>query len=165
MTAIEFQFKLINLQDSLRRFAYSLTSNKDDAKDLVQETLLKALTNYNKFVYETNLKAWTFTIMKNTFINNYRRSRRNSTFNDPTEDGFFLNFKHASGSDNPDSFYASKELEKTIEDLEDNFKVPFKMYHEGFKYQEIAETLDLKLGTVKSRIYFTRKKLIRQLNA
>ena len=164
MTAIEFRYRLINLQENLMRFAYRLTSDKDDAKDLVQDTFLRALKYSDKFVLESNFKAWAFTIMKNTFINNYRRSIRYNICSDQTNEGFYLNYIPASGAYNPDSVYASKEIEKSIEILDDNFRLPFKMHHEGFKYKEIAETLDLNLGTVKSRIYFARKKLMEQVN-
>ena len=109
MTAIEFQYKLISLQESLMRFAYTLTADMDDAKDLLQETFLKALTYCDKFVHNDNFKAWTYTIMKNTFINNYRRSVRYKNYNDQTKEGFFLNYIHSSGSYEPDSLYISKE--------------------------------------------------------
>jgi RNA polymerase sigma-70 factor (ECF subfamily) len=164
MTEIEFQYRLINLQENLMRFAYKLTSDKEDAKDLVQDTFLKALKYCDKFVYESNLKAWTYTIMKNTFVNSYRRSVKQNTYSDQTKEGFCLNYTYASGSFYPDSEYTSKELGKIIEALNDDFKLPFKMHHEGFKYKEIAETLDLRLGTVKSRIFFARKQLMNQLN-
>ena len=164
MTKIEFQFKLVNLQVSLMRFAYRLTSDKDDANDLFQETCLKALMYQDKFVLDENLRAWTFTIMKNTFINNYRRSVRFHNYTDHTKNGYYLSHTIASGSENPDSVYASNELENIIETLDDNFKLPFKMHHAGFKYREIAETLDLKIGTVKSRVFFAKKKLIKQLS-
>jgi len=164
MTAIEFQYKLINLQESLMRFAYTLTADKEDAKDLVQETFLKALTYYDKFVYNDNFKAWTYTIMKNTFINNYRRSFRNNTYKDKIKEGIYLNYYNTSVSNEPDAVFISKEIEKIIDKLDDNFKIPFKMHNDGFRYKEIAETLDLNLGTVKSRIFFSRKKLIKQLN-
>jgi RNA polymerase sigma-70 factor (ECF subfamily) len=85
MTTIEFQGELISLQDSLMRFAYSLTADKDDAKDLVQETYLKALKNSDKFIFESNIKAWTYTILKNTFINKYRSSASQKTDNDQTK--------------------------------------------------------------------------------
>ncbi|MBN2348156.1 MAG: RNA polymerase sigma factor [Bacteroidales bacterium] len=164
MTASEFSNELINLQDSLMRFAYHLTADKDDAKDLVQETLLKALKNCNKFVYESNFKAWTLTIMKNTFINHYRSTILQNAYNNQKKEGYCQNPPHATGADDPSSIFISKELEKTIETLDDNLKHPFKMHHEGFKYKEIAEILDINLGTVKSRIYLARRKLIDQLN-
>ncbi len=164
MTAKEFQYKLINLQESLMRFAYSLTIDIDDAKDLVQETFLKALTYRDKFVHESNFRAWTYTIMKNTFINNYRRSALHNTYSDHTKEEFCMNCSHTLAIDNPHSAYTSKELEKTVDALDDHFKLPFKMHHEGYKYKEIAETLELNLGTVKSRIFFAKQKLMKQLN-
>ena len=163
MTEIEFQCKLINLQDSLMRFAQRLTADKEDAKDLVQETSLKALRNCDKFAYESNFKAWTYTIMKNTFINGYRVSARQNNYCDHTKAGFYQLQVHDSGANNPDSIYMSREIENTIEALHDDFKLPFKMHHEGFRYEEIANTLGMSLGTVKSRIFYARKKLMQQL--
>jgi RNA polymerase sigma-70 factor (ECF subfamily) len=164
MTAIEFQHKLINLESSLERFAYSLTLNREDAKDLVQDTFLKALVYKDKFVHNDNFKAWTYTIMKNTFINNYRRNVRQNTHRDQTKEAFYLNHPKASGFDDPDSAFSTKELTHNVEQLEDEFRIPFKMHHEGYKYKEIAEELNLNIGTVKSRIFFSRKKLINRLN-
>ena len=163
MTTMEFNSKLIDMEDNLERFALSLTSNRDEAKDLLQETYLKALTYKDKFVEFTNLKAWAFTIMKNTFINNYRKSIRENTSVDNTKDLYFLNNVRESQLVSPDSNFAYKEINKAINELEDEFKIPFRMHTEGYKYKEIAETLDLKIGTVKSRIFFTRKKLMETL--
>jgi RNA polymerase sigma-70 factor, ECF subfamily len=163
MTAIEFQYKLINLNESLLRFAFSLTADKDDARDLVQETFMKALKYYDKFVHDSNFKAWIYAIMRNTFINNYRRNKCNGAYSNLTKEVLFLNYPNQSIADNPDSVYTTKELEQIVEALDDNFKLPFKMHHEGFKYKEIAKKLDLNLGTVKSRIFFARKKLMKQL--
>ena len=160
MTAIEFNHQLISLEDKLGRFALSLTSNRDDAKDLLQETMLKAITYREQFVQYTNLKAWAYTIMKNTFINNYRRNVRQNTAFDNTKDLFFLNQNKDTINVEPDSAYSAQEISKIIDSLEPEFKIPFKMHTEGFKYKEIAQKLDLKIGTVKSRIFFTRKKLM-----
>jgi RNA polymerase sigma-70 factor, ECF subfamily len=164
MTALEFHYELINLQEALISFAYSLTSNKDDAKDLVQETFLKALNHRERFKYYSNLKAWTYTVLKNTFINNYRTNVRHKTHSVNTEEGFSLNFMSAPGSEDPSSIYASKELEKVIETLDEELKLPIKMLFEGYKYKEIAEKLDMKIGTVKSRVFYSRKRLIKQIN-
>ncbi|HEX3008814.1 MAG TPA: RNA polymerase sigma factor [Bacteroidales bacterium] len=160
MTAIEFNHQLISLEDKLSRFAMTLTANKEDAKDLLQETLYKALSYRDQFVQYTNLKAWTYTIMKNTFINNYRRNMRQNTTFDNTKDSFFLNQNSDTVNISPEGTFAEKEIKKVIESLDDDFKVPFKMHTEGYKYKEIAKELDLKIGTVKSRIFFTRKKLM-----
>ena len=163
MTAMEFNYQLTNLSGNLERFALSLTSNMEDAKDLLQETFLKAISYRDKFEDNTNLKAWTFTIMKNTFINNYRRAVKSNTTFDHTDDLYFLNLKQESGYNNPDSSLSTKEIEKKINKLEDEFRVPFLMHTQGYKYKEIADKLNLKIGTVKSRIFFTRKKLMESL--
>jgi RNA polymerase sigma-70 factor (ECF subfamily) len=160
MTALEFNHQLIGLEDKLSRFAYSLTSNKEEAKDLLQETMYKALVYRDQFVSYTNLKAWTYTIMKNTFINNYRRNIRQNTAFDNTKDLYFLSQNKDTNNATPDSAYASQEINKVIDSLSDDFRLPFKMHTEGYKYKEIAQKLDLKIGTVKSRIFFTRKKLM-----
>ncbi len=163
MTAIEFDHKLLGLQKNLKYFAYTLTSNYEDAQDLVQETFVKALTNRDKFTADTNLKAWTFTIMKNTFINNYRQNVRNNTILDKTDDLFYLNLSKESNIGLPDSSYRVKEIEKEIKKVDKDQRKPFEMYNSGYKYKEIADKLDLSIGTVKSRIFFTRKKLMESI--
>ncbi len=163
MTAVEFNYKLMGLQNNLKYFAYTLTSNYDDAQDLVQETFLKALTNRDKFAENTNLKAWTFTIMKNTFINNYRQNVRNNTIVDKTDDLYFLNLSKESSLGLPDSDYSVKEIQDVIYQVSPEQRKPFEMYNQGYKYKEIADVLNLSIGTVKSRIFFTRKKLMEAL--
>jgi RNA polymerase sigma factor (sigma-70 family) len=163
MTAIEFNYQLTNLSSNLERFAMSLTSNHEDALDLLQETFAKAITYRDKFEDNTNLKAWTFTIMKNTFINNYRRAVKANTTFDNTDDLYFLNLNKEATNNTPDSEYSIKEIQKSIDELDDDFKRPFLLHTQGFKYKEIADQLNLKIGTVKSRIFFTRKKLMEKL--
>ena len=163
MTQYEFNSNLIGMKTNLQRFAMSLTSDHDAALDLVQDTYLKAITYKEKFVDYTNLKAWVFTIMKNTFINNYRKAVRQNTIVDQTEDLYYLNNSKESTYIKPDSLYQHKEISKEIDALQDELKIPFLMHTEGYKYKEIAEELDLKIGTVKSRIFFTRKKLMESL--
>jgi RNA polymerase sigma-70 factor (ECF subfamily) len=160
MTAHEFNNSLIVMKPNLQRFAMSLTSDRDSALDLVQDTYLKAITYKDKFVDFTNLKAWVFTIMKNTFINNYRRNVKENTLIDGTQDLYYINLPHDKGYVSPESSYAESEIEKAIDSLSDEFRIPFRMHIEGFKYKEIADKLDLKIGTVKSRIFFTRQKLM-----
>jgi len=163
MTSVEFNFRLINLQDSLKSFALSLTSNSNEAQDLLQETFLKAIKYKEQFADKTNLKAWTYTIMKNTFINNYRRAVKQNTTFDSTQDLYFLNLSQESGIETPESRYANNEIVKAIGNLEDDYRKPFEMHIEGYKYKEIADELNLPIGTVKSRIFFTRKKLMEVL--
>ncbi len=163
MTLLEFQTQLVSLESSLERFAYSLTLNREDARDLLQETFLKALMYREKFIHNDNFKAWIYTIMKNTFINNYRRNVRQNTHRDQTKEGYYLSHPQASGYDDPSSSLSAKELEESINNLEDDLRIPLQLHHAGFKYKEIAEMLNLNIGTVKSRIFFSRKKLMEQL--
>lgn len=163
MTAIEFNHKILGLQNNLQYFAYSLTSNREDANDLMQETFLKAITHKDKFNPNTNLKAWVYTIMKNTFINKYRREMKVNMIIDTTEDLFYLNNSKNSTAVSPESKYSQNELEKVISELQDEHRIPFMMHFQGYKYKEIAVHLDLSIGTVKSRIFFCRKKLMSKL--
>jgi RNA polymerase sigma factor (sigma-70 family) len=164
MTAIEFSKELIGLEDSMERFARYLTYNTEEAKDLLQDTYLKALSYRDKFVEFTNLKAWTLTIMKNTFINNYRKSVRENAAFDNSETVFLLNNSAESQLSRPESEFIYKEINNDIDSLADEFKIPFRMHTEGYKYNEIADNLNLKIGTVKSRIFFARKKLMESLH-
>ncbi len=161
MSQQEFNQALIELEPNLIRFAYSLTVNHEDAHDLLQETYLKALTYRDKFEDNTNIKAWTFTIMKNTFINNYRKTVKQSTSNDSSTNQFLLNSKPDGYG--PDAMYSHSEISKKIDALDEDFRIPFQMHTEGYKYKEIAEKLNLKIGTVKSRIFFSRQKLMNTL--
>jgi RNA polymerase sigma factor (sigma-70 family) len=163
MTAIEFNHKVLSLKESLMYFAYSLTANKEDAEDLLQDTYLKAISNKDKFDPASNLKAWVYTIMKNTFINNYRKEVRTNAVVDTTEDLYYLNNTKRSDLVSPESEITHAEIIKGIESLENEHRVPFEMHVQGFKYKEIADELNLSLGTVKSRIFFSRKKLMAKL--
>ncbi len=163
MTAIEFNYKLTSMQKHLEYFAKRLTSNESDAQDLLQETYLKALVFREKFVQTTNFKAWLFTIMKNIFINNYRRNVRTRTLIDTTDNLYHLNSSSQTKSITPESEISQKEIQMTIDELEDDHRIPFEMHTQGFKYKEIAEALDISIGTVKSRIFFGRKKLMASL--
>lgn len=164
MTAIEFCSQLLSLEHSLQKFAYRLNLKSADAKDLVQETFLRVLMSRDKYVDNEKFKAWTFTIMKNTFVDNYRRSFRKNTYYDQTNESFFINQTESAGSDDLDSAYSALEITQNIEQLKDKLRIPFKMYINGYKYTEIADELDLKIGTVKNRIFLSRKQLMNQLN-
>jgi RNA polymerase sigma-70 factor (ECF subfamily) len=156
-----FEKDILELEESLSRYAYSLTSNRDDAKDLVQETFFKALNNQEKFSDQTNIKAWIYTIMKNTFINDYRRRTKRQTLFSSDVQEYVLNNRPA--EHNPESEFSFRELTKIVNSLEPEFRVPFQMHDSGYKYQEIADELGLHLGTVKSRIHFSRQKLMEKL--
>jgi len=159
----EFESKLMSLQGNLLNFAYMLTSDRDNAYDLLQDTTLKALDNESKYVDNTNFKGWVFTIMRNIFINNYRRSVRSQTVVDQTEDLYHLNLSQDSGLESPEGSYGAGEITAAIDSFPEEYRVPFSMHVAGYKYNEIAERMGLPLGTVKSRIFFARKKLQAQL--
>lgn len=158
-----FKDRLIGLQSNLLSFAYQLTTNREQAQDLLQDTTLKALDNEDKYVDNVNFKGWIFTIMRNIFINNYRQTVRKATVIDQTEDLFHLNICQDSGLDTPDGSYAVKEISKALNSFPDEYRIPSNMFVAGYKYNEIAEKMNLPLGTVKSRIFFARKNLRKQL--
>ncbi len=158
-TTTTFQTNLMNLQSNLLNFAFMLTSNRDDAYDLLQDTTLKALDNQDKYAENTNFKAWVMTIMRNLFINNYRRSVRNATVVDTTDNLYHLNLSQDSGFESPEDSYGASEITEAISEFSDEYRIPFSMHVAGYKYNEIAEKMNLPLGTVKSRIFFARKKL------
>lgn len=157
-----FEAKLLAVQDNLLNFAYLLTSNHDDAYDLLQDTTLKVLDNEDKYVDNVNFKGWVFTIMRNLFINNYRRSVRQATMIDTTDNLVYLNISQESGLETPEGSCAEKEITAAIDALPDEFRIPFSMMVAGYKYNEIAEKMGLPLGTIKSRIFFARKRLQEQ---
>ncbi len=154
-----FQDNLMSIQANLLNFAYMLTSNRDDAYDLLQDTTLKALDNSEKYADNTNFKAWVFTIMRNIFINNYRRSSRAATIVDTTDNLYHLNLSQDSRFESPEESYGAAEITAAINEFPEEYRVPFSMHVAGYKYNEIAEHMNLPLGTVKSRIFFARKKL------
>ena len=164
MTTTEFNNNLTALQKNLEAFARQLTGNEDDAKDLMQETFLKALIYKEKYVNHNNFKAWVYTIMKNIFINNYRRTKKANTIIDQSEDLYYLNISNINTDTDPQSIINSMELERGIKMLDEDFRRAFDMYNDGYKYKEIADCLHLTIGTVKSRIFYSRKKLMNQLS-
>jgi len=159
MSTTEFYSNFDKMTVLLNAFAYNLTKNTEDAKDLFQETAFRAFTNRDKFRPGTNFKAWLFTIMKNIFINNYRKKVKANTIMDSTDNMYYINSGSVVISNKAESNIMLKELTQMIEELDDSIKIPFLMHYHGYKYQEIADHLELPLGTVKSRIFFARKEL------
>ena len=158
-----FNSHLVSLQDDLLRFALKLTVDPEQALDLRQETSLKALDNEGKFEPHTNFKGGLFTIMRNIFINDYRKSVRDRTYGDHTEGEFHLNQPREEAYESTEDAYDLKEIRRIIHKLPREYKMPFSLHLRGFKYREIADRLHLPLGTVKSRIFFTRQRLQREL--
>lgn len=163
MKTVDFTQHLLSIQTELFRFAFKLTADREEANDLLQETSLKALDNEEKFTPDTNFKGWMYTIMRNIFINNYRKTLRDQTYVDQTDNQFYLNQNIDIETDSTEGSYDLKEMRRIVNALPKEYRVPFAMYVSGFKYREIADKLNLPLGTIKSRIYFTRQKLQKEL--
>lgn len=161
MTTVEFNNKLISIEEKLKYFAYTLTANPEEAKDLLQETLLKALINKDKFTAPHNFNSWAYTIMRNTFINNYRRTLKTNSIFNKNENSENLSINQHTLS--PESEHSYKEIRKKVNALQEDFRVPFQLFTDGFKYKEIAEKLEIPIGTVKSKIFFARQHLMQDL--
>ena len=163
MIAVNFANNLLNIQSELLSFAYKLTSDREAANDLLQETSLKALVNKERYMDETNFKGWVCTIMRNIFINNYRKTVRDQTYVDQTDNLFYLNKGGELEADSTEKNYDLKEMHRIVNALPKEYRTIFSMYVAGYKYREIADKMNLPLGTVKSRIFFTRQRLQEQL--
>ena len=163
MEKVDFTQGILAMEPDLHRFAYKLTSDRESANDLVQDCVLQALDNHEKFTHAKNLKGWMFTIMRNIFINNYRKVVRDQTFVDQTDNLYHLNLPQDGSFESTERAYDLKEMHRVVNALPKEYRVPFAMHVSGFKYREIAEKLNLPLGTVKSRIFFTRQKLQEEL--
>lgn len=159
MTALEFDTRLQSLSQFLRPFAMKLTRDSEAADDLMQETMLKAITNREKFSEGTNLKAWLYTIMKNTFITQYHRMVRRNTFIDTTDNLHYLNSPNHVTSNGSSAAFAMDDINEAIEKLKPEYREPFMMHFNGFKYHEIADHFQIPIGTVKNRIHIARKHL------
>ncbi len=163
MTTLEFSQQVSSLRPTLRTFTRRFTSNREESQDLVQDTILKALTYRDKFKDDTNLKGWLFTIMRNTFINNYRKNQRAKTSNDTTKELYFLNVEDTHTFNRPGESVEFKEVWRNVNDIKDDLLIPFKMHATGYKYNEIADHLNIPIGTVKNRIFHARKEIQKKL--
>lgn len=164
MSAAEFNDLLLSNADPLKPFAVSLTHDQEIAKDLFQETLYKALANRDKYSTGTNIKAWLFTIMRNIFINDYRRKIKQRMIFDHSANEQLFNSAKLVVSNGGDNAMQLKEINNAIYQIPQIFKVPFLLYFEGYHYHEISESLNEPLGTIKSRIHFARKLLKEKIN-
>lgn len=167
-----FEHAAIPFLDALYNMGYRLTRNAEDAQDLVQETYLKAYRHFDKFEPGTNLKAWLFKILKNTFINGYRKRQnrpQQSAFSD-IEDAFETNLRDDVSRDikNPEQEVLDKildsDVQRALDDLSDDYRMVIHLVDlEGFSYKEAASILDVPVGTVMSRLYRGRRLLERAL--
>lgn len=165
MTKIEFNTLVMRQASSLKMYALHFTHDTDDANDLVQDTMLKAITYYNKFKEGTNLKGWLYTIMKNTFINNYRRFVKINTFVTKTDEISSSQLSFSATVNDGEPKFVMEDIKKALSKLQKEYYIPFTMYFEGYKYHEIADHLTIPIGTVKTRIHVARKLLKKSLKA
>lgn len=163
MSSVSFNSLIESNSNYLQPFAISLTQDADDAKDLVQETLYKAIVYKDKFQEGTNVKAWLYTIMRNIFINNYRRLQKFRGVSSDTPQDFYLIKQQKYATNSGVSNINLSTIKKAIDDLPEILRISFELHYLGYKYQEIAETLNEPLGTIKSRIHFARKTLTENL--
>lgn len=162
METTQFTNEIIAMYPDLQKYAYKLTMDKDSANDLVQDCILKALDNQNKYIYRENFKGWVYTIMRNIFINNYRHSLKElNLFSSNIPDEYLIRIAHEGTCDN---VYDAQLIYGAVDNLPDNIREPFNLFIDGLKYREIAEKCKLPLGTVKSRLFFARKVLQEELS-
>ncbi len=160
MSTQDFYQHIDSIYNPLQSFALGLTKNMDDARDLFQETVFKALKNKDKFSLGTNFKAWIMTLMRNTFINEYRRKKRHNVTSAASDSFYFeANKDNTSIRNLGTSNLEMEELDKMMNSIDDKLRKPFQMYYIGMSYQEISDDLNVPLGTIKSRIFFARKEL------
>lgn len=165
MSILEFTTQFSREEVILYNFALNLTRDEDSARDLVQETAYKAFKYRDRYQPHTNLRAWLMTILRNSFINDYRKRRRRQVLNDTTPNDYLIDSSTRTVGNLGESAVMQEEIQTAMEDLEEWARVPFLMHCEGYKYDEIATTLGVPLGTVKSRIFFARQKLQTALKA
>ena len=163
MSTVEFNELLVSYKSPLQFFALKLTADEEEAKDLLQETMLKAITYRDKLLTKSSIKGWLYTIMKNTFINQYRRGGKFNEIMDKMQSQSYLSTASSNVSISPDKKINVLDMEEAIDSLSDDYRIPFRMKLEGFKYKEIGDEMGIPIGTVKSRIFLARKKLMGQL--
>lgn len=162
MSTKEFNTRLLETEKSLQYFALSLTRNPENAKDLVQDTFVKAIHYKDKYTSDNNMKAWLFTILRNTYLNQVTKLSSKNTVNDESEDTYLIK-NTLNDNQDTESQINNAELKNAIANLSSEYKIPFQKFIDGYKYKEIAEEMDLPIGTVKSRIFFARKFLMESL--
>lgn len=165
MTRLEFSTLVQRETRPLRNYAYQLTRNPEDANDLVQETVLKALSCHNRFMEGSNLKGWLYIIMKNSFINNYRRTIKRNMVIDNSGNNYYLDQPPLAIENAGEQRFIRKDLEQALDSLPYELHKIFRMNHKGFKYHEIAAILNIPIGTVKTRIFVARKLLRKKLGS
>jgi len=163
MAAKDLTYQIAELRSTLQTFTRKFTHDRDESLDLVQDTILRALTYKDKFRENTNLKGWLFVIMRNTFVNNYRKNRRSRNFKDLAKDVYLISAEDQHTFNRPHETMEFKEIWSNVNNLKNELSMPFKMHSTGYKYHEIAEHLGIPIGTVKNRIFHARKEIQKKL--
>ena len=164
MQNLQFVQEFESHSNYLRHFAMKLTRDKNTADDLFQETALKAFLNQKKYIANSNIKAWLSTIMKNSFINLYRKQKRRNEIQDNTAENFYLNETKEVINNEGEMNMNVKEVLKIVNELNEGYRVPFMMVYQGYQYDEIQEAMgNLPMGTIKSRIHHARRILKNQV--
>jgi RNA polymerase sigma-70 factor (ECF subfamily) len=159
-----FQYDLVRLQEQLYFYALQLTEDREDARDLVQETSFKALKNRKRLHNNDHIRAWLYTILKNTYINYLRSSHYRQLTHDSEElNNYAVQSNGANGA--PYDQLEKKELHEIIGMLPVAYKKPIRMFLSGYSYKEIAQRMDIPIGTVKSRIHLGKKQILKVYSA
>lgn len=159
MTRNDFNYSVTSAAQQLNYHALKFTKDGNDAQDLVQDTLVKALVNREKFKPGTNIKAWLYIIMRNTFIGNYHKKAHRKTILDTADEYSLIDLSDSVTENRGEGSFVMEDVIKSVESLNEMFKTPFLLYYRGFKYHEIADKLEVPIGTVKNRIHIARKRL------
>jgi RNA polymerase sigma factor (sigma-70 family) len=159
MNEFTFNSQICGHRASLMQSAVKFTGNSDDADDLVQDTLIKAIRYETMYKEGTNLRGWLFTIMKNTFINNYRSLLKKKSVLVTNNDLLAYPLPAYASRNKGEARFTMEDINKAIHNLLPAYSIPFLRYFEGYKYHEIANELDIPVGTVKTRIHIARKLL------
>ncbi|MEO1033906.1 MAG: RNA polymerase sigma factor [Bacteroidota bacterium] len=165
MKTANFESQITNLVQELHKYSRNFSRDHEESQDLVQDTILRALTYQSRFKENTNLKGWLYTIMRNIFINKYRKTKYDQTYLDNTETSYHLNVPDNYTHHSPDRNYEYAEMWKNADTINPRWLTPFKLHTSGYSYIEIADQLSVPLGTVKNRIFMARKELQKQLAA
>jgi len=146
-------------QTCLENFAMKFTRDVEDANDLVQDTFIKAIRYHHLYKKGTNLRAWLYTIMRNTFINDYRKQGRRNAIIETSEDLSAYQLSKSAETNRGENKFVMEDINMALAQLQPECSKPFLMYFEGYKYHEIADELEIPIGTVKTRIHVARQVL------